>query len=147
MADQLFNPMAPPPPSFAPQAPSAAGREPSRRTDTYTFVTQVGGNRLLYSAEDWVRVNLRLETAGPVVVSTREDVVPVLSGKGIEIPDDDDLTFVLPRGNRLFYSAESVNRVRFFVEPIPWLETLLRVIDSGFRSLLAALSTSRISRR
>jgi hypothetical protein len=108
-------------------------------TDTFTLFTKIGGNHLVYSAEGWVRVVLRLETAGPVAVSTRQDVPPVLSGKGILLGVD-DITLVLSKGQRLFYSAEAVNRVRFVVEPIPWGESLLFASRRGFDRVVDALS-------
>ncbi len=111
-------------------------------TETYTLFTQIGGNRLLYSAEEWVRVNLRLETAGPVAVSTRQDVVPALSGKGILL-EEDAVEFVLSKGDRLFYTAEAVNRVRWIVEPIPFLESVLRNLEIGFDRTVRSLSPLR----
>ena len=113
------------------------------RTETYTLFTQIGGNRLLYSAESWVRVNLRLETAGPVAVSTREVVTPTLSGKGILLGAD-EVEFILPKGSRLIYTADSVNRVRFIIEPVPWLEQLYRTVDVGFSRLIAGLSPLQV---
>jgi hypothetical protein len=112
-------------------------------TDIYTYFTNATGlSELLYSAEGWVRVGVRLETAGPVVVGTRDSVTPVLSGKGILLPSSGDtVTFTLPKGNRLFIAAESINRVKFVVEPIPWLEQILFNIENGFggvKGLLAA---------
>ena len=110
----------------------------SSRTDIYTLFTQVGGTRLLYSAEDWVRITLRLETAGPVDAGTREDIAPVLSGKGTSL-NDEDVIFTLPKGNRLFYSAAAVNRVRVIIEPIPWLENILRNVELGFDRVVDSL--------
>jgi hypothetical protein len=100
------------------------------------FTTTFGTSLLLYAAEDWVNITLRLETAGPVTVSTREDVVPVLSGKGRLLPTDTDVTFTLPRGDRLFIAAESVQRVAFTVEPVPWLGQILMAMDKGFGALV-----------
>ena len=113
--------------------------ERSHNTDTFTLFTKIGGNHLLYSAEGWVRAILRLETAGPVAVSTRQDVPPVLSGKGILLGID-DVTIVLSKGQRLFYSAEAINRVRFILEPIPWGESLLFASRRGFDRVVDALS-------
>lgn len=125
-----------------------AGRtELVHRTDTSTLFTKIGGNHLLYSAESWVRIILRLETAGPVAVSTREAVPPVLSGRGILLGVD-DVTIVMAKGQRLFYSAEAVNRVRFIVEPIPWGESVLHASRLGFDRVVKALSPlQRIGRR
>ena len=108
------------------------------RTEIYTWFTDADGvSKLMYSAEFWVRVTLRLETAGPVAVGTREEVGPVLSGKGILLPDEDPITFVMENGSRLFIVAESLNRVQFTVEHIPWLEAILMSIQGGFKSLIS----------
>lgn len=107
------------------------------KTDIFTYFTVPNGtSELLYSAEDWVRITLILETAGPVATSTRQSVTPVLSGKGVLIPPSGQpLIFVLPRGDRLFIASESINRVQVFIEPIPWLEQLLHQIEDGFGGL------------
>ena len=39
------------------------------------FTARIGTSELLYSAEDWVEITLRLETAGPVAVSTRQEII------------------------------------------------------------------------
>ena len=109
------------------------------KTAMWTLFTQVGGNQLLYSAEEWVRVNLRLETAGPVSVSTREDVVPALSGKGILL-ESNEVIFVIAKGSRLFYTAEAVNRVRVVIEPIPFAEVILRNLELGFDRIVGSLN-------
>jgi len=111
-------------------------------TDIYTYFTRsTGENELLYSAEAWVRITLVLETAGPVAVSTRESVIPVLSGKGILLdPSRIPSVFTIPRGNRIFISAESINRVKVFIEPIPWLEQILYQVESGFGGLKGILA-------
>jgi hypothetical protein len=114
------------------------------RTDIYTYFTSPNGqSELLYSGESWVRIFLFLETAGPVSVGTRESVTPVLSGKGILIPSDGrQLEFVIPKGNRIFIAAESINRVKFIVEPIPWQEQILYEVSNtgaAIKSVLASL--------
>lgn len=99
------------------------------------FTSRIGTSELLYSAEDWVEITLRLETAGPVAVSTRQEIVPVLSGKGALLPVDDDFTFILPRGNRLYIAATAVNRVNFTVRPAPYINQALNLLDSIVGSL------------
>jgi hypothetical protein len=111
-------------------------------TDIYTYFTRsTGENELLYSAEMWVKMTLVLETAGPVAVGTRESVIPVLSGKGILLdPDGEPAVFSIPKGDRIFISAESINRVQVFIEPIPWLEQILYQVESGFGGLKGLLA-------
>ena len=103
------------------------------------FTSRIGTSELLYSAEDWVEITLRLETAGPVAVSTRQEIVPLLSGKGVLLPVDDDFTFILPRGNRLYIAASAVNRVNFCVKPYPYINQALNVLSQGFASVVGAL--------
>ncbi len=118
------------------------------KTDIYTYFTvPTGITELLYSAESWMRVELVLETAGPVAVSTRDSVTPVLSGKGILLePDGEPIEFIMPKGNRLFIAAESFNRVKVIIEPIPWLEQILFQVEEGFgglKGIMGALSRGR----
>lgn len=112
-------------PLGTPEVPAAAGR-----TEISTYFTKVGGNNLLYQAEGWVRIRLMLETAGPVAVGSRDDVSPVLSGKGILLPTDVEITFPMQKGNRIFITASAVNRVRFIIEPIPLGDQILTMIGS-----------------
>jgi len=120
------------------------------KTQIYTYFTQIpdrtGASKLLYNSEGWVRATLRLETAGPVAVGTREEIAPVLSGKGVLLPpgDTDSVTFIIPAGQRLFITAEAVHRVKFTIEPVPWLEQILSGMGIGFNSLAGLLG--RIAR-
>jgi hypothetical protein len=108
---------------------SKGGEEPKDlqrwRTDMYEmFTTNLGESTLFYSADQWVTVKLMLETAGPVSVSTRAEILPVLSGKGRLLITNIPQEWVLPKGSRLYYGAENVNRVGFTVQPIPWMEQI-----------------------
>jgi hypothetical protein len=95
------------------------------RTDmAEMFTTTLGESVLFYAADQWVRVQLNLETAGPVSIGTRSEIVPVLSGKGRLLTTDVPYEVYVPKGTRLYYAAESVNRVAFTVEPIPWMEQI-----------------------
>lgn len=117
----------------------------TNRTDMYTLFTEVGGTNLIYSAEQWVKITLRLETAGPVDVGMRQELTPVLSGQGTSL-NADDLVFTLAKGNRLYYAAAAVNRVRVVIEPIPWLESILRSVDVGFADVVKSLRPMSIIR-
>ena len=112
-------------------------------TDIYTYFTRptTGKSELLYSAEEWVRIWLSLETAGPVAVSTRQEIVPVLSGLGILL-DDRPREFLLPKGDRLYIAAESVNRVKFQVEVIPYLQKILMQMESGLGGVKGVLAAA-----
>lgn len=117
-------------------------------TEIYTyFTTRIGSSELLYSAKQWVEVTLRLETAGPVAVSTKQEIVPVLSGAGILLPVDDDFNFVLSQENRIWIAATAVNRVNVCIKPIPYLGSILRTMAGGFAGLGRVISrTARPSR-
>jgi len=109
------------------------------QTQFQTYLTNRLGTQLLYSAEDWMRVTMRLETAGPVAIGTKQDIAPALSGLGRLLPTGDDITFVLPRGDRLFIVASATNRVAWQLEPIPWLQQILMAMDQGFGATIRAL--------
>jgi hypothetical protein len=117
----------------------------SNHTDIYTYFTKANGEtELIYSAEEWMRIELQLETAGPVAVSTRQEVTPVLSGKGILLPPTGEpIKFLLPRGDRLYIGSEAVNRVKFIVEPVPLLEQILQQLKMGFGSVRGLLGVVR----
>lgn len=101
-----------------PAIPAATGR-----VDMSTYFTKpTGRSEVLYRAESWVRIRLMLETAGPVSVGSRDNVTPVLSGAGILLPINVEITFPMTQGNRIFIAATAINRVRVIIEPIPWEE-------------------------
>lgn len=113
------------PTTIDPEIPAFTGR-----TEINTYFTKVGGNRLLYQAESWVILRLLLETAGPVAVGARDDVEPVLSGKGILLPTDVEIEFPLAKGNRVFITATAINRVRLIIQPVPWQEQQTSIMGS-----------------
>ena len=95
----------------------------SSHTDIYgLFTLPDGETHRFYNAELWARITLILEDAGPVAVSTRQDIAPVLSGQGILLATGEPRTFTLPPGDRLYYVAAAINRVSIIVEPVPWLD-------------------------
>lgn len=102
------------------------------RTEIYTYFTsQFGENVLLFSSRRWVRVILTLETAGPVDASTREDLIPVGSGKGRGLVTGVDMEFTLNENDRLFIAANSLNRVGVIIEPFAWLEQITLLAAKG----------------
>ena len=101
------------------------------RTQMYTYVTVPDGRtKLLYSSEQWSRVRLILENTGPVDVGTSQDLGAILSGVGITLETDTEIEFDLPRGDRLYIASATVNRVKFIVQPIPWLEQITRALTA-----------------
>ena len=100
-------------------------------TDIYNYFTPIGGSNLIYSSQGWVKIKLTLETAGPVAVSTRQDITPALSGKGRLLPVGEEVEFYLGKGDRLFVTATAVNRVSVVVEPVPWLQAIAIAIGNA----------------
>ena len=96
------------------------------RTDIYTYFTEsTSETQLLYSAENWVKIKLALQTAGPVAVGTIASLAPVLSGHGILLdPDAEPFEAFLPKGTRFYITSETVNRISVTIEPVPWLEQI-----------------------
>ena len=67
----------------------------------------------------------------------------MLSGKGALLPVDDDFTFILPRGNRLYIAATAVNRVNVCIKPYPYIAQTLNLLSKGFGSVVSALTGHR----
>jgi hypothetical protein len=103
------------------------------RLEAYTHTTRPSGTHLLYEAERWIRLRLMLETAGPVDVGTRDNISPVLSGKGLSLPTNVPLEFTMSKGDKLYIAATAINRVRVIVEPIAWGEQIANMIGSLLR--------------
>lgn len=130
---------------------SRGGEEPGQlqtwRTDAFTIFTDASGRTVeLYAAEQWVRIKLSLETAGPVAVGPRADLAPLLSGQGILLDTDETYETYVPKGTRFYYIAETVNRLQITVEPVPWMEQIdydivgvRSAIESGFKMLAGTL--------
>lgn len=114
---------------FEPLPPGAGVTEDTREageTEIWTVFTRPNTTSLIYSAPTWVRVRLIMQTAGPVAVGNKQEIQPVLSGKGIMLTQDQPIDFALGSGGRLYYAAQSIQRVAVIVEPIPWLERIMR---------------------
>jgi hypothetical protein len=101
-----------------------------QQTEIYTYFTRAGETKLLYSGVKWVQMKLTLETAGPVAVSNKAQVTPVLAGKGILLPTGEEVKFIVGKGTRIYIAAESINRVKVIIEPIPFLEEILMALGS-----------------
>lgn len=112
-------------------------------TDITTYFTKVGvasGKQtpILYNGDRrWANVTLTLETAGPVAVGNRADLLPVLGGKGQLLQTGVPLTFIIGKGTRLYVVASAVSRVKVQIAPLPWLED----ISSNVASILAGINS------
>lgn len=109
------------------------------RINTWFTAVEPSG-KLWYSAEQWVRLRLTLETAGPVAVSAQQNLGPVLSGKGRLLPTGQEVEIVMGKGNRLYYASSGVNRVAVVVEPIPWLERIAGEITSAAGGIVSGMA-------
>lgn len=120
----------------APPAPATSQGQSERQTDAYTLITQVGQPipgqlNVLYNGDRlWVRVRLVLETAGPVAVGTRADLLPMLSGKGQLLETDKEREFTISKGTKLYYIAGSVNRIAVTIEPFAWIEAITGNVEA-----------------
>lgn len=85
---------------------------------------------LLYSAERWVRLKLRLQTPGPAAICTQvaflrvearpvgRAFTPVLSGDGVLLQTDEVHELCLAKGTRLYITSRTASRVNITVEPL-----------------------------
>ena len=107
-------------------------------TVTSYFYTRIGNTEPLLAPKEWCRVTIRLMTAGPVAVGTQHDLFPLLSGRGLLLPVDEDVRFAVNPGTRLYIASESANRLNLITEGIPWAAELQMSIDSGLQRLQGA---------
>lgn len=120
--------------------PSESASNGSNKTQISTYFTKVPvpgeATAILYNGDRlWARVILTLETAGPVAVGQSSSITPVLSGKGALLETGVPTTFSIAAGTRLYIASTAVNRVKFVVESVPWLEqmtALLRAMVGRF---------------
>lgn len=108
-----------------PAIPAATGR-----TEISTYFTKAGGDFLLYEADNWVYLNLVLLDAGPVSVGNREQISPVLSGKGGPLIQGETYRFPVRKGGRVYITSNTVNRVRVTIEPVPLADQVLSMMGS-----------------
>jgi hypothetical protein len=119
-------------------APALTQGTSDSRSSATTYITKVGGTHELYSGQrQWVRVTLTLETAGPVAVGMSSKLAPIFSGKGVLLKTDIAQTFTVAKGTKLYITASTVSRVKFAIEPLPWLEQITGILTSAFGRLVA----------
>ena len=106
--------------------PSPDQRTQNHHAEIYTYFAKPGETRRVYTGDrPWAIVTLTLETAGPVAVSTKQTITPVLSGKGALLRTGVPVAFTLARGDSLWIAATSVNRVSVSVTEAAWQEQIL----------------------
>lgn len=106
---------------------------------TYTLFTNGPfgvTHSIIEDASSWLRVKLRLETAGPVAVGTNPDLGVVLGGHGALLGAD-EMEVVLKKNDDLYYVSNATNRVRVIIEAIPWQEQILITLSDTVKTLLS----------
>lgn len=121
-------------------APASAGPgDVFNLTEPKTFITRPGAIIQLISAQQpWAKVTLTLETAGPVEVSSSSNWT-FLNGQGQTLITNVPLEYFIAKGNNLYVQAGSAERVRFTLQPLPWLELITQSIRGGFGVLAKAI--------
>lgn len=114
------------------------GRLQAYRTEIFTYFTVPGDTHELFAFQGWARMTVQLETAGPVTIGQKPTLTPVLSGKGMLIDTDEPQSFVVAKGTRIYIAANTVDRVKVVVEPIPWLDEIAMRIDGVTAVIKAA---------
>lgn len=116
-------------------APSSSLNAAELTTEIYSYIAKPslnGKTPVLYNADrQYAQVIVQLETAGPVSVGTRENLLPVLGGNGILLETGQPFEFFLSKGNRLYIASTSVNRVKVIIQPLPWLEQITGILAQG----------------
>lgn len=108
-----------------------------------TLLTENTGSdsRPIYTGDQtrWTRVTFRLISAGGVVaVGFSQNVSPPLSGRGEQLLYGEALTLTVPPAMRVYYAADSRQRISFSVEPFPWLEQIL-ITSKGILDALSSV--------
>lgn len=140
-----MNKPPPPRPGVSPMPPAKVPQPDQRlgtyKTQMYTFFTQPNKTVVLYSADKpWQKLQVMLETAGPVVIGESQDLSPVTSGKGRSLITNVPLEVDIPMGNRIYILSSAVNRVAVTVTPIPWGEQILGGIVRAYQLITGALA-------
>jgi hypothetical protein len=120
-------------------SPAPNARTPENTTEIYTYIAKPTPDRapqVLYNGDRQnARLRLTLETAGPVAISNKQNIYPVLSGKGVLLENGVPLTMTIAKGNRVFVASTAANRIKVEVEPIPWMEQITAIITSIFHKI------------
>ena len=117
-------------------------------TQIYTLITRAGPNPkgidALFSADNWYEMEFQLETAGPVSVGTNSNLFPVLGGAGVLLPaTGEPIRFIVGRGDRVYYAAEAVNRVKVMIKPLPFIERAVAELGAVVEGVGRAASLLR----
>ena len=107
------------------QAPSATTAGAELSTESSIFLIKPPDTVLIYSADrQYAQVIITLLTAGPVAVSTKQQLTPVLSGKGSLLQTGVPFTLCLAKGQKLYGATTAISRLALTIQPFPWLEQI-----------------------
>jgi hypothetical protein len=115
------------PDSTIAQSPSVGTTQgtSSNKLALSTYITKVGSTDEIYDGSRlWAKITVTLETAGPVAIGTRANLLPVLGGNGVLLDTDVPMTITISKGDKLYIAANAVSRVKIQIEAFPWLEQL-----------------------
>lgn len=112
--------------------PAKPGNQVPSRTEAYTRLTRANGeSELVKQMKSWTVCRVTLITAGPVDIGTRFNISPPQSGKGIELVPGQEIELKLSPGDRLYMVSNTVNRVSFTFEPVPYQDEIVTLIGAG----------------
>ena len=85
---------------------------------------------LLVNATDWLDVTVLKETSGTVVIGTKPDLSPVGSGKGMSIPVDVMVKFLLTPDSSLYvYSDTATQKLSVIIQPLELFSQMLQALN------------------
>lgn len=121
-------------------SPTVAGAELTTETSTFFARPAVNGQPVvIYNADRlYAQVTFTLETAGPVIVGTKQQLYPVTSGKGIALDTGVPMSFMVAKGNRIWVATTSINRIKVTIQPLPWLEQITGLLGRIFSGLIGS---------
>jgi len=113
-------------------SPTMAGAELT--TEVSTFFARPGADSqpvVIYNGDrQSARVILTLETAGPVIVGTKQQLYPITAGKGERLETNVPFAFSISKGNRLWVATTAISRIKVTIEPIPWAEQIVGLLTA-----------------
>jgi hypothetical protein len=116
----------------------------TQTSETYTLFTKnttdskASGTATLYPGIDsrWTLARLELITAGGMVaIGFKQDINPPQAGKGRLLTAGRPIEIYVPPNQRLYYSADSTQRMAVSFEPLPWLQQILQSVSSVLTSM------------
>lgn len=86
---------------------------------------------LLVNATDWLEVTVLKETSGIVVVGTKADLSPVGSGKGMSIPADVPIKFLMTPDSFLYtVSDTTTQKLSVIIQPLELFSQMLKALGA-----------------